>query len=82
MSEALFSMRYHLKSIHYAPRLSDPRLAGGALLDIGIYPLTYAWRLMGRPERVECKGTVTGGKDETFQGSGDLLNEFDLVVGR
>ena len=27
-----FRMNYHLKSINYAPRVSDPNLAGGALL--------------------------------------------------
>ena len=58
-----FCMTYHLKSIHYAPRVSDPMLAGGALLDIGIYPLTYAYRLMGYPDRIECQGNLQGGID-------------------
>ena len=36
-----------------ASRLYDPALAGGALLDIGIYPLALAWHLMGRePDHV------------------------------
>jgi predicted dehydrogenase len=54
---------YHMKSINYAPRVSDPKLAGGALLDIGVYPLTYAYRLFGRPQRIECAGTLQGGID-------------------
>ncbi len=58
-----FKMNYHLKSINYAPRVSDPNLAGGALLDITIYPITYAYRILGKPERVECKGTVARGID-------------------
>ncbi|MBQ6035889.1 MAG: Gfo/Idh/MocA family oxidoreductase [Lachnospiraceae bacterium] len=133
-----FHMSYHMKSINYAPRVSDPLLAGGALLDIGIYPITYAYRLLGKPEKIECTGTLqggidtgeeiiltfpggkvctistsildmkglerlslegtkaktdlmffhsmnkvklkrSGGKAETFRGSGSMLNEFDLV---
>ena len=58
-----FKMNYHLKSIDYAPRVSDPNLAGGALLDITIYPITYAYRLLGKPERIECRGTVARGVD-------------------
>ena len=54
---------YHMKSINYAPRVSDPNLAGGALLDIGIYPLTYACRLLGKPDRIECTGRLQGGID-------------------
>lgn len=38
------------------PRLIDPSLGGGALLDIGIYPLTYCYRLFGAPERINCEG--------------------------
>ena len=54
---------YHMKSINYAARVSDPKLAGGALLDIGVYPLTYVYRLFGKPEKIECQGTLQGGID-------------------
>lgn len=133
-----FHMTYHMKSINYAPRVSDPNLGGGALLDITIYPITYAIRLLGRPEKIQCNGTVQkgidtdeeitltfpggkvctisasildmkglekltlvgskaktslrfyhsmnkvkinrfNGKNETFKGSGSMLNEFDIV---
>lgn len=33
--------------INELPRLYDPLLAGGALLDVGIYPLTFASMVMG-----------------------------------
>jgi predicted dehydrogenase len=35
-------------------RLYDPRLGGGALLDIGIYPVFLAVSLLGRPNDVEA----------------------------
>lgn len=47
----------------YAPRVTDPNTAGGALLDIGVYAVTYAYRLFGKPEKVECNGTVKRGID-------------------
>lgn len=33
-----------------ANRFFDPALGGGALLDLGIYPLSLAWHLLGPPE--------------------------------
>ena len=56
-------MSYCAYSIGYAPRVSDPLLGGGALLDIGIYPITYAYRLFGYPESIECKGDLQNGID-------------------
>lgn len=54
---------YHMKSINYAPRVSDPRRAGGALLDITIYPITYAYRLFGYPVTIQSTGTLDKGID-------------------
>ena len=56
-------LNYRMKSINYAPRVSDPLVGGGALLDIGIYPITYIYRLFGKPERIRCAGTLRGGID-------------------
>lgn len=38
-------------------RLYDPELGGGALLDLGVYPLSLAWFLFGRP--VEGRAVIT-----------------------
>ena len=44
-------------------RLLTPPTAGGALLDIGVYPITYCYRLFGYPQRIRCTGTVKNGID-------------------
>ena len=54
---------YHMNSKTYAPRLLDPQLAGGALLDVGVYPITYLCRLFGKPVSVSCQGVLSGGVD-------------------
>ena len=47
-------------------RLWDLGKGGGALLDLGIYPFTLAWWLLGEPSRVDAAGHVssTGVDDE------------------
>ncbi|MET8613988.1 Gfo/Idh/MocA family protein [Streptomyces misionensis] len=37
-----------------AHRLWSPELGGGALLDLGVYPLYFAWMLLGAPETVQA----------------------------
>lgn len=44
-------------------RVLTPETAGGALLDVGIYPITYCYNLFGAPERIACKGKIKGGID-------------------
>ena len=45
------------------PRLVDPVRLGGALVDIGVYPIRYAYELFGYPKAISCKGRVEGGVD-------------------
>ncbi len=40
-----------------APRLYDPKLGGGSLLDIGVYPVFLALDILGRPDEVEATMT-------------------------
>ena len=70
---------YHMMSVNYAPRNSDPRRAGGALLNITVYPIAYAYRLFGYPTSIESSGKIVGGIDHgeeirmTFAG-GEVVN--------
>ncbi len=65
-----------LKSVHAefcirapqdnAHRLRNPDLAGGALLDLGVYPVTLAQLLLGAPTSVQATAKLTElGVDET-----------------
>lgn len=40
-------------------RLWDPSLGASALLDVGIYPLTFAYLLLGEPDRIVAAGTLS-----------------------
>ena len=42
-----------------AARLWEPELGGGALLDLGIYPLTLAHLILGSPVSIHAEATLT-----------------------
>ena len=62
---------YHMNGKGYAPRVTDPKQGGGALLDVGVYPIHYLIRLFGMPAYIRCEGRLAGGID--------LGEEIDLT---
>ncbi len=41
------------------PRLIEPQLAGGALLDLGIYPISFAHMILGNPVAIISSAVMT-----------------------
>jgi len=41
------------------PRLVEPSLAGGALLDLGIYPVSFAHMVLGNPTKITASSVLT-----------------------
>lgn len=49
--QAAFGLGVDLEPAH---RLRDPKLGGGALLDLGVYPVSFAQLLLGEPHQVRA----------------------------
>ena len=73
----LFKADFSLPSIYAAKkfRLTDRNSGGGSLYDLGIYPVTYAYRLFGYPKNI--KATARMKRDIDFS----LKVEFEYENG-
>jgi predicted dehydrogenase len=40
-------------------RMNAPELGGGALLDLGIYPVSFAWDVLGKPQTIKAISSPT-----------------------
>jgi predicted dehydrogenase len=51
----------HGQMLNFGPthRLLNPDLAGGALLDLGVYPISFAHTVLGRPDHITAVGELT-----------------------
>lgn len=49
----------HSQALRHVPRLWDAAGGGGALLDLGIYPVSFANRLLGAPSKVSAMAKLT-----------------------
>lgn len=56
-AEKLGTLRYfsadHGQSLRHVARLVEPDLGGGAILDLGVYPLHFQQMVLGYPEKVQ-----------------------------
>jgi len=53
----------HGQSLLHIQRLTDPNYAGGALLDLGIYPISFSYFVFGKPSKITAKGVLKDGVD-------------------
>lgn len=63
VTDVRFSYGYPLIAASPHHRLRDPERIGGALLDIGIYPVRYCYELFGMPRTIHCTGRLKSSVD-------------------
>ena len=61
---------------HENPRLTEPALAGGALLDLGIYPISFTHLVLGKPKTITAVPIIFF----SYTRYCSLLISFDLLV--
>ena len=63
-----------VREVDPSDRLFDPALAGGALLDLGVYPVSFAQMVLGTPARVTA---VASWESTGVDADGALLLAYD-----
>lgn len=63
IKSAIATFSVPLRKFSKNPRLTSPALIGGALLDLGIYPIRYMYELFGMPKGIFAEGKLQGGVD-------------------
>ena len=58
LSKEQFSSRMEAYRAGSLPPAFDPALGGGSLMDLGIYPVSLAIHLFGKPDRVTATGEI------------------------
>jgi len=59
IGEVVLVQADHGQSLAHVERMRRPELAGGALLDLGVYPIAFAHDLLGVPDAVHSVGQLT-----------------------
>jgi len=59
-------MADHSQQLMHVPRMTEIELGGGALLDLGIYPISLAHRILGKPDSIVARGTLTPNKVDSM----------------
>lgn len=68
----------HCQPLTHVQRLVDPELGGGAMLDLGVYPLSFIHSLLGVPDSIVTRGTLqSSGCDAS---STTALNYGDTIT--
>lgn len=63
IKQAKISFGFPIKSLSKKGRLWDIEKGGGALLDLGVYPIRYAYELFGIPKKIKASGKLYKGID-------------------
>ena len=67
IGEVRYVQADHSQNLSEVPRIWDPELAGGTMLDLGVYPINFICRILGIPSKIIARGDLTDRKvDESI----------------